>query len=163
MNCISTLSYSIYWFQATYFLVHRHKDPAEKNTPSPRGLLFLPSHFRPQTHVLLEEVQGGALPQSVCVGVCMKKGWPRQLEWAQSVWNQNNDGLTFWKASHLKELQNMEATKVLHFVPSGKFHRVVAGWEGLSWCNLSQLCQTRGETQLTVCVCLCVRVLIACV
>lgn len=62
-------------------------------------------------------------PQST-VCVCMKEVEAVCPE--QGVWDQDDDdGLTFgWH--QLKDLQNMEIKKVLHFVPPGKFHRVTA-------------------------------------
>lgn len=40
---------------------------------------------------------------------------------------EKDDDLTFGKHLTFKNLENMEAKKVLHFVPSGKFYKGGAG------------------------------------
>lgn len=85
------------------------------------------------------------VPVKEVEAVCLGSGW-----WVD-----------LWIASQLKDLQNMEGKKVLHFVPSGKFHRVTAESEkilhGATWAK----CVNTWKKLPTVCsefvsVCRCV-------
>lgn len=131
---------------------HRHKDPAETNITLTRHDF---SSCPPSSSLKPMCCWRRWFYLSMCVYERYWEGITREC-WVLGS-RDNDDGLTFGKRLTLKNLENMEAKKVLHFVPSGKFYRGGVGWEGLSRCNLSQLCQAHGETLFTECVSECER------